>query len=77
MQFFISIIGSCECHLSTLTDDGSGKWPYGGAIEAAKSMGAKVEEKVRRLLVIFKALMSLQSFMPENRVKLNPHIKLI
>ncbi|KAG0725632.1 ES1, mitochondrial [Chionoecetes opilio] len=26
-------------------DDGSGKWPYGGAIEAAKSMGAKVVDK--------------------------------
>lgn len=29
-------------------DDGSGKWPYGGAIEAAKSMGATTVEKVRK-----------------------------
>lgn len=34
-----------------LSDDGSGKWPYGGSIEAAKSMGAKTVEKVRRLFV--------------------------
>lgn len=26
-------------------DDGSGKWPYGGAIEAAKGMGANAVEK--------------------------------
>lgn len=27
------------------SDDGSGKWPYAGSIEAAKSMGANVVEK--------------------------------
>ncbi|XP_071449433.1 glutamine amidotransferase-like class 1 domain-containing protein 3, mitochondrial [Hetaerina americana] len=27
------------------TDDGSGKWPHSGAIDAAKSMGAKMEMK--------------------------------
>lgn len=26
-------------------DDGSGKWPYAGSIDAAKSMGANVQEK--------------------------------
>ena len=27
-------------------DDGTGKWPHGGAIEAAKKLGADVHEKV-------------------------------
>lgn len=28
------------------TDDGSGKWPYAGSIEAAKALGANTVEKV-------------------------------
>lgn len=30
-----------------LTDDGSGKWPYAGSLEAAKALGANVVEKVK------------------------------
>lgn len=29
------------------TDDGKGKWPHAGAIDAACAMGANVVEKVR------------------------------
>ncbi|XP_045118306.1 glutamine amidotransferase-like class 1 domain-containing protein 3A, mitochondrial [Portunus trituberculatus] len=37
------------------TDDGSGKWPYAGAIEAAKGMGATVVEKSVEEVVVDEA----------------------
>ena len=37
------------------SDDGSGKWPYAGAIEAAKSMGANVVEKAVDEVVVDEA----------------------
>ena len=63
--YFNNMIVSCRCDSFTLTDDGSGKWPYGGAIEAAKSMGAKVVEKVRKLRLILTKLIRM-SFIFEN-----------
>jgi hypothetical protein len=37
-------------HYFFLADDGKGKWPHAGAIDAACQMGANVVEKVKTVI---------------------------
>lgn len=37
-------------HSFYLADDGKGKWPHAGAMDAASQMGANVVEKVKTIM---------------------------
>jgi hypothetical protein len=43
------------------TDDGKGKWPHAGAIDAASAMGANVVEKVRIISFLFHICQGFQT----------------